>query len=441
MANEIDSGRYIFDTQVPIPEDLSLNRRFREIADKVGIINPTEAFEDFKRQAHEKGWAYRDWSNAWGKWLLEQKTHATIGERRLFLPPDSHQESSPMPPKTDQALHGEARMSSLPFLSEKEATPPLPVEHHEPSPRIIEDPEDIFKLDVIPEGKIPVPEDHSAPPARTPLDKEFRMRMEGASFLGSDAPVPPATAPPPAGGNEVPAPAPSESPTKERPRRKRNTMLKDVSKPQTPESGIAEPAVPENPTVPEKTNPWEKRFEEAERKKRLRVALETLSAKFFNYPEKSTVVRPYPEGITETHERFVRSLDKTEFRRMSEEERRFVAYFVLKFYRFSDEESERIIKEYRLPSLEDPKVDVPIDDDEEITPPDPPVMPRKLGMVEIVVILMIMLQSATTFAVFRLLYWESTRPVAEIHLSSPSGQSDPDVKHPTPSSTLDDHGN
>ena len=435
MVKDIDSGRYIFDTQVPIPEDLSLNRRFREIADKVGIINPMEAFEDFKRQAREKGWAYRDWSNAWGKWLLEQKTHATIGERRLFLPTESHQESSPMPPKPDQTTH----IPSPPLSSEEEAKTPLPVEHHEPSPRIIEDPEDVFELDVLSEGKIPVPEDHSAPPAQTPLDKEFRRRMEEPSLLGSGAPVPPATATPPAGGNEAPSPAPLESPAKERPRRKRNAMPKDVSKPQTPESGIAEPAVPENPTVPEKTNPWEKRFEEAERKKRLRVAIETLSAKFFSYPEKSTsVVRPRPEGITETQERFVRSLDRTEFRTMSEEERLFVVYFVLKFYRFSDEESERIIKEYRLPRIEDPKVDVPVDDDDEITPPDPPVIPRKLGMSEIVVILMIMLLSATTFAVFRLLFLESIRPVGEIHLSSPSGQSDPDVKHPTPSSKASD---
>ena len=99
--------RYVFDSQVPLPEGLLLTGKFREMADKVGLIDPQGAFEDFKKQAKEKSWVYRDWSTAWGKWLIDQKSHDSIGEKRLYL---SDQEG-----ETEETL-SKKKKASLPSI-------------------------------------------------------------------------------------------------------------------------------------------------------------------------------------------------------------------------------------------------------------------------------------------------------------------------------------
>lgn len=131
-------SRYIFDTQVPLPEDLSLDGKFKQYADRVGLVDPEKAFEDFKRHAREKGLMYRDWSLGWGQWLMEQKTHPSIGERRRIPlsplrsdSPEKNPESVPDPPSpsssglSPQGAGNEAIVPpSSPQQSLEEISPP-----------------------------------------------------------------------------------------------------------------------------------------------------------------------------------------------------------------------------------------------------------------------------------------------------------------------------
>jgi hypothetical protein len=61
--------------KTPWPEDFQLTIHLTDYAQKQGVPDPVEEFENFRLNALAKSYVYADWSSAWMKWCRDERTN------------------------------------------------------------------------------------------------------------------------------------------------------------------------------------------------------------------------------------------------------------------------------------------------------------------------------------------------------------------------------